>query len=406
MNFKNFPKEIWILAIITFINRIGTVVVPFLSKYLNEELHLTYSQTGWVMVFFGIGSLVGTFLSGKLSDVFGAYKVMVFSLFVSGIIFISLQFIKTFELLCLFVFLLTTIADMYRPAMMLSLNNYVTKDLRLKALSLLRTATNLGFVFGPVIGGFLIIYSGYSTLFIVDGLTCIVAITIFMFFVKEKKLLYKLEVNSSAQDRLAPLKDIPFIMNWIVALVTGYLFFQVFSVVPIYHKEAFNLTEFDSGMFLGFSGIVFMLFEISVVNFVQKNKIVDLVAIMFGLILIGLSYMLLFFVHESWVFWIFMFLITFGNMLTFTFASGFVMNRSHKNLEGIFMSSFQMSYGFAHVLSSKTGLTIIQNYDFDTNWLFNYVLAFAAAITIYFVFLMVRKEKQKVREDIIVALFK
>ena len=405
-NFKNFPREIWILALITLVNRIGAVVVPFLSIYFKEELNLSYSQIGWIMVCFGIGSLVGTFISGKLSDVFGSYKVMVFSLFASGLVLLSLQFAKTFELLCITIFLLTAVADMYRPAMMVSLNDYVSSESRVRALSLLRMATNVGLVVGPVLGGILILNAEYNTLFIVDGLTSIISVCFFVIFVKEKKLLYKLEMSAIGQDKMAPLKDFPFVMNWIIALITGYLYFQVFSIVPIYHKEAYNLTEFDSGMFLGFSGVVFILFELAVVNFVQKNKITDMVAIMIGLLLIGSSYLLLFLVHEPWIFWAFMFLMSLGNMLTFAFASGFVMNRSHKNLEGVFMSTFQMSYGFAHVFSSKTGLAIIQNYDYNTNWIFNYTLAFGTSFLTYLIFLVVKKEQKKVKEDIVVSFFK
>ncbi len=405
-NFKNFPREIWILALITLVNRIGAVVVPFLSIYFKEELNLSYSQIGWIMVCFGIGSLVGTFISGKLSDVFGSYKVMVFSLFASGLVLLSLQFAKTFELLCITIFLLTAVADMYRPAMMVSLNDYVSSESRVRALSLLRMATNVGLVVGPVLGGILILNAEYNTLFIVDGLTSIISVCFFVIFVKEKKLLYKLEMSAIGQDKMAPLKDFPFVMNWIIALITGYLYFQVFSIVPIYHKEAYNLTEFDSGMFLGFSGVIFILFELAVVNFVQKNKITDMVAIMIGLLLIGSSYLLLFLVHEPWIFWAFMFLMSLGNMLTFAFASSFVMNRSHKNLEGVFMSTFQMSYGFAHVLSSKTGLAIIQNYDYNTNWIFNYTLAFGTAFLTYLIFLVVKKEQKKVKEDIVVSFFK
>lgn len=50
-NFKGFRREVWILALITFINRAGTMVLPFLSKYLKENLHFTYSEVGWIMVF-------------------------------------------------------------------------------------------------------------------------------------------------------------------------------------------------------------------------------------------------------------------------------------------------------------------------------------------------------------------
>ena len=86
-NFKGFRREVWILAIITFINRAGTMVLPFLSKYLKENLHFTYGEVGWIMVSFGIGSMLGSWLGGKLSDKIGFYKVMVFSLFTSGVMF-------------------------------------------------------------------------------------------------------------------------------------------------------------------------------------------------------------------------------------------------------------------------------------------------------------------------------
>jgi len=68
-NFKGFSREIWILATITFINRAGTMVLPFLSKYLKEDLGFSYSEVGWIMVCFGVGSLVGSWLGDRKSVV-------------------------------------------------------------------------------------------------------------------------------------------------------------------------------------------------------------------------------------------------------------------------------------------------------------------------------------------------
>jgi len=95
-NFRGFSREIWILTIITFINRAGTMVLPFLSKYLKEDLQFSYGEVGWIMVAFGFGSMLGSWLGGKLSDKIGFYKVMVFSLFSSGIFFFVLQYITSF----------------------------------------------------------------------------------------------------------------------------------------------------------------------------------------------------------------------------------------------------------------------------------------------------------------------
>ena len=84
--FKGLSKEVWWLALITLINRAGTMVIPFLSLYLTESLEFTLSNVGWIMSAFGLGSVVGSWLGGKLTDKIGYYKVMASSLFLSGIL--------------------------------------------------------------------------------------------------------------------------------------------------------------------------------------------------------------------------------------------------------------------------------------------------------------------------------
>ena len=119
-NFKGFSREIWILTLITFINRAGTMVLPFLSKYLKEDLGFSYGQVGWIMVCFGVGSMLGSWLGGKLSDKIGFYKIMIFSLLTSGLLFLAIQFVTSFIGLCISMFVIMSVADMYRPAMFVS----------------------------------------------------------------------------------------------------------------------------------------------------------------------------------------------------------------------------------------------------------------------------------------------
>ncbi|WP_417871750.1 MFS transporter, partial [Winogradskyella sp.] len=79
--FNGLSNEVWWLALITFINRAGTMVIPFLTLYLEEDKSLSLSQISWVMSAFGLGSVAGTWIGGKLTDSIGYYKVMVRSLF-------------------------------------------------------------------------------------------------------------------------------------------------------------------------------------------------------------------------------------------------------------------------------------------------------------------------------------
>jgi predicted MFS family arabinose efflux permease len=390
-NFKDFPKEIWILTLITFINRAGTMVVPFLSKYMKENLHFTYSQIGWVMVFFGMGSIIGTWLSGKLSDKIGFYKVMVFSLFASGIVFILLHYASTFEELCVGILVLTTIADMFRPAMLVCLKTFTTKENRASAYSLTRAAVNLGFLFGPVLGGLIIMQSGYEYIFYADGATCILAIIVFVLFVKEKALPVKLASDKALVKNVSVMKDKPFMLHLVICLITGILFFQIFTTLPLYHKEQFNMSEFDSGLLLSLNGLLILLFELPIVNYVSRNNINNHRVIFIGLVLMATSFLFLLFSWEGMLIPMMLFM-TCGVMLTFPFANSFAMERSYEQREGKYMAAFTMSYSFAHILSAKTGMEIIQNAGYEANWIFMSVLGVVGSLLVFKLFAMVEKE--------------
>lgn len=404
-NFSQFSVEVKVLAITTFINRIGAMVVPFLSKYMMEQLHFTYSQIGWVMVFFGVGSFIGTWISGKLSDKIGFYKVMVFSLFTSGLIFILLQFLTTFYSFCFGVLLLTTVSDMYRPAMLVSLDTYATKSERTKALSLIRSSVNLGFMFGPLIGGIIITVLDYTFLFYIDGLTCILSILLFAIYVKEKKLPFKLNSFKYLKEGNSILQDKPFLIHLVVTLITGILFFQMFTTLSLYYKEVFNFSSVESGLFLALNGVLILLFELSIVSYVESKNINKLLMVAYGVLAMAVSYLFLLIEHSIFALIAMMVFMTIGIMLTFPFANSFVKNRSLKKQEGKFMAAFTMSYSVAHILSTKTGMTIVTDYGYKTNWVFLTGLGFVGFLLAYRLVFIVTKESETIKKKIVNSIF-
>jgi predicted MFS family arabinose efflux permease len=82
---------------------------------------------------------------------------MIFSLMTSGIAFFGLQFVTSFEGLLVAMFFIMVVADMFRPAMFVSLGAYAKPENSTRALTLVRLAINLGFAAGPAFGGLLII---------------------------------------------------------------------------------------------------------------------------------------------------------------------------------------------------------------------------------------------------------
>ncbi|RTL11912.1 MAG: MFS transporter [Flavobacteriaceae bacterium] len=392
-NFRGFSREIWILTLITFINRAGTMVLPFLSKYLKEDLHFSYSQVGWIMVSFGCGSILGSWLGGKLSDKIGFYKIMIFSLLTSGIAFFGLQFVTSFEGLLVAMFFIMVIADMFRPAMFVSLGAYAKPENRTRALTLVRLAINLGFASGPALGGLLIMSVGYKGLFWVDGATCILAILIFWIKVKEKK-------KSKYTDKEHPgevlthsvFKDIPFWIFLIGTLITGILFFQLFTTIPLYHKEQFNLSEFQTGLLLTLNGVLVFFLEMPIVSYIEKHNINKLKVITYGCLAMAISIYLLLVNNWAGILIIMMIFMTFAEMFAFPFSNSFAMSRAPKGHEGRYMAIFTMSYSLAHILSAKTGMEIIDRFGYQTNWFFMGTLGAIGVLLFVWTINLVQKE--------------
>ena len=230
--FKGLSKEVWWLALITLINRAGTMVIPFLSLYLTEDLEFSLSNVGTLMVCFGLGSVVGSWLGGKLTDSIGYYKVMVRSLLSTGILFIGLQFLNTFYALCLGIFLVMLVADMFRPAMFVALSAYSKPKNKTRSVTLIRLAINLGFSAGPAVGGIIITTLGYTGLFWLDGITCILATIVLIMVLNPKKSIVLDDIILTNPD--SAYKDKAFTIFLIAMFLFGIIFLQYFSTLPIY----------------------------------------------------------------------------------------------------------------------------------------------------------------------------
>ena len=394
-NFRGFRREIWILTLVTFINRAGTMVLPFLSKYLNDDLHFSLPQIGNILVCFGLGSMVGSWLGGKLSDKIGFYKIMIFSLFVSGLMFFGLQYITSYVGLCISIFIIMVVADMFRPAMFVSLNVYAKPENRTRALTLVRLAVNLGFAAGPALGGLIIMNIGYKGLFWADGATCIIAILTFWLLVKEKKKPAESKEEKALLEasRESVFKDKPFWIFLFMCVITGVLFFQLFTTIPLYHKIQFDLNELQTGLLLTLNGVLIFFLEMPIVSYIERNKLDKVKIVSIGCFLMAISMFLMLLNFWVGILIIMMLFMTVAEMFAFPFSNSFAMSRAPKGHEGRYMAIFTMSFSAAHVLSAKIGMGIVDIFGYQMNWLFMGILGLIGTSAGYWVMRLVEKEK-------------
>jgi len=395
-SFKGLSKEVWWLALITFINRAGTMVLPFLSLYLTEDLNLTLAQVGWVMTSFGLGSLLGSWLGGKLTDKVGFYNVMFWSLLITGFMFIGLQYVSTFFGFAIGIFLTMTVADTFRPAMFVSLKAYSKPENQTRSLTLIRLAINLGFSFGPFLGGIIITSLSYSGLFWIDGITCISAILLMKVVLKQKEFRPK-KIESITENGVTSIfKDKPYWIFLAVVFLMGFVFLQLFTTMPLYYKEVHALNEVEIGLIMALNGFLIFVFEMPLIHYIEKQLLDKFKIISWSLVLFALSFIVL--NVSAWVgiLIVSMLFITLGEMLAFPFTNNFAMNRAPSGKEGLYLASYSMAFSFAHIFSAKTGMEMIARFGFEFNWYLMGGLGFLAVVLMWWLRVTLKTQKGEV----------
>lgn len=390
-SFKGLSKEVWWLALITLINRAGTMVIPFLSLYLTESLDFSLGNVGWIMSAFGFGSVIGSWLGGKLTDQIGYYKVMLFSLFTTGFLFIGLQFLTTFYSFCIGIFLVMLVADTFRPAMFVALSAYSKPENKTRSVTLIRLAINLGFSAGPAIGGLIITYLSYGGLFWVDGITCILA-SILLLNVLNPKTTKTID-EEVVVNPISAYSDKTFWIFLIAMSLFGIVFLQFFSTIPLYYKEAHALNELQIGLLMGLNGFVIFALEMPLVKWLENSKRSKAGLMLIGATLTGLSFLIL--TTTSWVgiLLVSMLLVTVGEMIAFPFSNAFAMDRSKRGNKGEYMALYSISFSVAHVFSHNGGMHLIENFGYDYTW---YFITALALLCMFLLFVLRQQMKPKI----------
>ncbi len=383
--FKGLSREVWWLALITLINRAGTMVIPFLSIYLTTDLNFSRPDVAWIMSAFGLGSVAGSWLGGKMTDKIGYYKVMVFSLLLSGFLFIGMQFLNTFTSLCIGIFILMTVADMFRPAMFVALSAYSKPENKTRSITLIRLAINLGFSAGPAIGGLIILKMSYAGLFWLDGITCIVAALALLNVLHPKKSKV-LDVIVNEHPKSA-YTDKGFLIFLVAMTIFGIVFLQFLSTLPYFYKTGIGLSEFEIGLLMALNGLIVFIFEMPLIKWLEQKGYTRVGLMIFGLVLTSVSY--LFLINNTLIALIVISLIvmTIGEMIVFPFSNAFSLKRSTRGRQGEYMALYSIAFSISHVFGHNLGFNFIDRFGFDNTWI---LMAVLGSIGIFLLFILKR----------------
>lgn len=390
--YAGLSRNSWCLAIVLFINRSGTMVLPFMLPYMIDGLHFDAGVAGLIMAIFGVGAVIGAYTGGRLADKFGFYPIQFITLILNGLIFMGMGYMRTPFSLGIAVFLLSFAGEAFRPANSAAIAHYSTPENRTRSYAIHRLAVNLGWGIGPAIGGILADIN-YHLLFWVDGITCIAAAIVMRYLlpvVKSGKLHSEKNKSLADQNIKSAYRDKPYLFFILLSATYAFCFFQMNSTVPVFYIKELGMTKTQSGIVMSLNGIIIALFELILVYKLEgkKNHISYMGA---GILLTGISFLFFnIFPYSVLLAIAAVVVITLGEMISMPFMNSHWITLSNDQNRGQYAALYTMAYSSAQIFAPLLGTQIMKNFGFTFLW---FVIAGICLLTFAGTRLLLQKNK-------------
>jgi len=368
-SFSGLSRETWLLSIVMMFNRCGSMAVPFMGLYVTQSLHRSEMDAGLIITLFGVGSILGSATGGKLTDIIGFRPVQILSSIIGGLLFILFSTITHFSTLCILAVVISFFSEAFRPANFTAVAHYAKENTITRSYSLNRLAVNIGWSAGISMAG-IIASINYKLLFIVEGsVSILVGISILLLLPKVQDFIKKAKENRSTMVILKPWQDAFYVKFILLTTLFITCAFLMFRVVPVFFKEEWHIDEFAIGIIIGINGAIIALFEMIMINKIEKKKS-PMFFIIIGSVFFAVSYLLLsapiIFHVLTAVLTIVIF--TVGEMFVLPFINTVVISRSNEHNRGLYAAGYTLSWSCAQVVGPLAGFFIAKHLGYNWLW--------------------------------------
>ncbi|MFN0151205.1 MAG: MDR family MFS transporter [bacterium] len=388
---EGLPRGVWILFAVTLVNRMGTMVLPFLVLYLTRDVGFSAARAGLVLAVYGIGALCAAPLAGRLCDRYGAPRVMTLSLVSGAVVFFLFPFAHSWWSILAASAALAIASEGFRPASLSIVASIVEPSDLKRAFAAIRLAINLGMSIGPAIGGFLATAS-FHWLFVLDGATALAAaIVLFVWPIRVPPHAGAPRDAGAAHDNApatvspplrsaAALRDKDLLVFLFGVILVAMVFFQHEGAMPIYLVRDLHLRESTYGLLFTINTILIVLLEVRL-N-VTTSHWPHRKSLALGTLLLGLGFGGLAFCREIWgviatvVVW------TFGEMMALPPMSAYVAELAPAARRGEYMGVYTMSWGIAFTIGPWLGTVALDRVGGRALWLGVFAFAMIAVVVL------------------------
>lgn len=375
---RRLPPQVRLLVAGTFVNRVGTLIVPYLSLVLVRDFGLRPFQAGALMTAYGVGTICSMLGGGVLTDRLGRRPTLMLSLFGSGTLAVAMSAAPTVGAFVPLLLLFGFLADLYRPASSAMLGDLLPSAERALGFAALRAAVNLGFAIGVALGGVLADVS-WRLLFAGDGLTTLLFGVIVWRRVRETRP--DRAGGGAAREapgdgaRGGPWRDGVYRQTLAATFASCLVLVSFATVLPLTVTVRYPTRVY--GLLMAVNGTLIALFEMPVVEALSAVRRLRAAALGYALMGVGFASVALgthwAILLPSVVLW------TMGEILSGPQVGAFVTDWAPVEQRGRYLSLFQATFGLAVALNPLVCLPLRARLGDQAFWPLLLLLALPAA---------------------------
>jgi len=259
--------------------------------------------------------------------------------------------------------------EAFRPANAVAIVHYSSPENRTRSYSLNRLAVNLGWAAGGTLGGIIAAHN-YKLLFWVDGFTNMFAAALLYFVLDPSKNTASRQQKPANKDAsVSVYKDHGYLFFIILQIIFATCFFQMFTILPVFYKTQLNLSETFIGVNMAMNGLIIGLVEMVIV-FKLEGRRPYLHYITFGVLLVGLSYVLLntSFLAGASLALLAMLVVTIGEIFSMPFMNSYWIKRTTDENRGQYAALFTVAWSSAQIIGPSLGGQVVEQWGYPTLW--------------------------------------
>lgn len=375
--FAGLPRLFWRLWLACLINRLGTFVVPFLALFLGSSRGLQPSVVGVIVGAFGAGAMVGGPAGGALADRVGRRRTVALGVAMSLVAISVLLSASGAVDLAVGAFLLGIGHELPRPAQSAILADLVPAVDRGRAYAALYWAANLGVGLAGLVAG-LAASASFTVLFVLDGLTSLVAGGLVLFGLPETLPEHGAHARRSVvADLVMPFRD-PRFVGFFGLTVLAALVFSQFNVAMPLDLGAHGLGPGAYGLLVSINAALIVVAQPFAGPLVERLP--RRTGLALGAVLQGVGFGLLGVGHTMAWAALAVVVLTVGEMVLAPLHPAVVAELAPTHLRGTYQGAFNLSLSTAACVAPVVGSAVLESAGGAVLWGGCFALGVVAAV--------------------------